>query len=139
MNSLKRLVDRWPQEVQHIHPPERDTSVRDAFAAIGSVATADVVELYGLIGGMDDMDQHLWRLWPLAEVRAENSAPSKHGALFSDYLIWSWCYRLQPMSPEVSAVYVEVCSGQAPILVAASLKEFFDAYLADARHLLNRA
>lgn len=138
MNSLRRLVDRWLQEVRHIHPPERETAVRDAFASIGSVATTDVVELYGLIGGMDDMDQHLWRLWPLAEVKAENSAPSKRGALFSDYLIWSWCYRLQPMSPDVSAVYVDHHGGQAPTLVAASLKEFFDAYRADARRLLDR-
>jgi hypothetical protein len=121
----------------HIHPPERDTAVRDAFASVGSVATTDVVNLYGLIGGMDEMDNELWRLWPLAEVRAENKEPSPHGALFSDYLINSWCYRLQPMSPDISAVYVDRFDGKAPTLVASSLAQFFDAYLADARRVLD--
>ena len=122
--------------MRHIHPPERDIEVRDAFASIGSVATTDVVHLYGLIGGMDEMDNELWRLWPLAEVRAENKGPSPHGALFADYLLHCWCYRLQPMSPDISAVYVDHFDGKAPTLVASSLAQFFDAYLADARHLL---
>ncbi len=121
----------------HIHPPERDSEVRDAFASIGSVATTDVVNLYGLIGGMDEMDNELWRLWPLAEIRAENNGPSKHGALFADYLISCWRYRLQPISPDVSAVYVDFGGGQAPTLVAQSLMKFFDAYLTDAPRLLN--
>lgn len=41
------------------------------------------------------------------------------------------------MSPDISAVYVDHFDGKAPTLVAPSLAQFFDAYLADARRLLD--
>jgi hypothetical protein len=138
-NGLGRLLDRWLADPKGVgaHPPADEGAVLDAFAQAGSHATADVVRLYGLIGGMDKPDHEDWRLWPLAEVVAENSEPTEHGVAFSDYLIGCWIYRLKLVTPDTSAVFVDFADGKAPILVASSLADFFDAYLADARQLLD--
>jgi hypothetical protein len=138
-NSLERLVDRWLADPEGLgaHPPANEDMVLDAFAKAGSRATPDVVRLYRSIGGMDQSDREDWRLWPLAEVVAENSEPTEHGVAFSDYMICCWIYRLKPVTSDTSAVFVDFANGTAPILVASSLAEFFDAYLADAPQLLN--
>jgi hypothetical protein len=60
MQSLIGLVERWRQEGIAVLPPAIPTDVRDTFAAVGSVATSDVIALYALIGGMDRMDDEYW-------------------------------------------------------------------------------
>jgi len=135
MRSLHKLIERWKIQAVVQAPPAAAAEVHRVFSDLGSRATPDVVALYEAIGGMDMMDNEYWRLWPLAEVRAENKDQSGFGLLFSDYLIASWCYRLKPDGEEHSAVYADHFDGRNPVLVAKSLEEFFDAYLVDAHRL----
>jgi hypothetical protein len=138
IQSVTTLMKRWADEGTVVLPPASAVDVRETFAALGSVATADVVTLYGLIGGMERPDNELWRLWPLAEVSAENASRlSPFGVLFSDYMLSCWCYRLRPRDDDRSAVLLDRFDGQAPVVVAYSLSEFFDTYLVDAERLLD--
>jgi hypothetical protein len=137
MRSLSTMLLRWRSENVDPLPPEKPDAIREAFASIGLLATSDVIALYGAIGGMRMMDGEYWRLWPLAEVRTQE--PSSYGAVFSDYCLSCWEYRLMPVSADVSAIYVDRCDGAAPMLVAPSLESFFERYVADARSLLDAA
>ncbi len=135
MNSLRTLLLRWSLEDVGPRPPESRASVEKTFAAVGYRATSDVVHLYGEIGGMDIGDNHLWRLWPLPEVAAQE--PTDSGVQFADYMLSSWLYRLRPISAEESAVYVDFVDGTAPALVAASLEDFFSRYVKNTDLLLD--
>jgi hypothetical protein len=135
MQSLRKLIQRWQRESVGARDPSSAESVRRTFAELGSVATLDVVSMYEAIGGMDAMDDEYWRLWPLSEVVSEYQHRAGFGLLFSDYLLSSWSYRLKPTSAEVSAVYVDHFDGTSPVLMASSLEEFFDRYLANPNFL----
>jgi hypothetical protein len=131
----ERLKARWVREGADPRPPESPERVQHVFRALGVEATPDVIEMYGVIGGMDAWDNALWMLWPLDRVAEQ--APSSEGVLFSDYCLDCWQYRLRPISAEESAVYVD-CDGKPPRLVAFTLKDFFENYLADADALMAR-
>jgi hypothetical protein len=131
------MAKRWQaQGVITLPPAERD-EVLATFTGIGSIATSDVLELYGLLGGMHDMDHDYWRLWSLDEIKKENAEPSTFGVLFSDYMIEAWCYRLKPNSNGTSSVLVDCFDGKEPALVAESVAEFFDRYASDPMVILN--
>lgn len=98
-----------------------------------------MIALYTSLGGMQEMDKELWRLWPLAEIKSENATASSSGVLFSDYLINCWCYRLKANSNGTSAVLVDHFDGAEPVQVASSLEEFLSLYLIDAARLLDSA
>jgi hypothetical protein len=135
VRSLPELLSRWEHEKVDPLPGEPAEAVHIAFAKLGVHATSDVVRLYSEIGGMRMMNEEYWRLWPLAEVAAQR--PSPHGVLFSDYCISCWEYRLKPTGNDRSAVYVDHHNSKPPVLLASSLDEFFQRYLADARSLLD--
>jgi hypothetical protein len=136
MQSLNELVNQWKTEAVALLLPENEEAIRGVFAGLGVDVTSDMIGLYKTVGGMDMMDNEYWRLWSLAEIKEENTTASKHGVIFSDYLIGCWCYRLKPMTDQTSAVYVDYFDGNEPVLVASTLKQFFDAYLVNARHVL---
>jgi hypothetical protein len=100
MHSLNALIRRWASQDVGSLPAERAGAVAETFAVLGSIATADVIHMYSISGGMENMDNEYWRYWPLSEIRAENKESSPFGILFADYLISSWCYRLKPVSNE---------------------------------------
>lgn len=135
MHSLSTLLQRWKSEDVGPSPPESAEAVKHAFVALGVEATSDVLHLYRAIGGMDKFDNELWRLWPLAEIVAQE--PSARGVVFSDYCLSCWEYRLRPVSANQSAVYLDLYDGEPPKQVASSLEEFFDLYVANARALLD--
>ena len=126
---------RWELEDVGPQPTETKEAVQKAFTAAGCSASLDVIHLYGEIGGMDIGDNQIWRLWPLSEVAAQE--PTNKGALFADYMLSCWAYRLKPMSAEKNAVYVDYFDGKEPTLVASSLEEFFDRYVKNAAQLLD--
>ena len=128
-------MERWASEGVEPLAPEGPDAVLAAFADAGILATSDVIAVYGAIGGMRVMDNEYWRLWPLAEVIEQS--PSIHGAAFSDYCISCWEYRLQPVSADVSAVYIDRNDDTPPALIAPSLEAFLERYLNDARSLLD--
>lgn len=134
MHSLNQLVPRWLEESTGLLPPESPDTVRDVFVSLGWMASADVVALYGRLGGMSQMDNEYWRMWSLDEIAEQ--PPSEFGVVFSDDLISCWEYRLKPVSPGQSAVYADHFNGNPPLLVADSLEAFFARYAASARALL---
>lgn len=136
MHSLVELCERWVEEATEPFPPEKPSTVAEVFKRLGFDATPDVLALYGAIGGMKTMANDFWRLWPLEEIASQEA--SAKGIAFSDYCISCWEYRLRPVSSEKSAVYIDYYDGNEPLLVAASLDEFFDRYSADSESLLNQ-
>jgi len=136
MIQVEDLVRRWDKEQCRALPPARAAEVVAAFDSVGCMATADVVELYGRCGGMEQMDDNYWRLWSLAEITRKNAEKAEFGALFGDYLIDSWCYRLKPVNPQLSAVYMDYYNGSRPFLVAASLGQFLESLWLDPRGIL---
>jgi len=132
---LERLKARWLREGTDPYPPEPPERVRQVFRELGFEATPDVIEMYGVIGGMDMPDNVFWRLWPLDEISAE--PPREHGVVFSDYMLSCWNYFLSPVSAEQSAVYVYHYDSRPPILVAPSLEAFFERYLAEGENFMN--
>ena len=127
MVDIELLVQRWSEQHSRVLPPASRSEVMAAFGSIGQSPTADVIRLYGHCGGMEVMDDALWRLWPLEEIVRENSEVGESGVLFGDYLICSWCYRLRPVTADVSAVYLDYFDGSEPVQVAPSLEKFFEA------------
>ena len=125
------MADRWQEQGLVLHPPETESAVREAFKKVGGVATSDVLSMYAVLGGMEQMDREYWRLWPLAELVSENSDKSLQGVLFSDYLINCWSYRLVPNANDTSSVFVDYFDVKEPIQVASSVDEFFRRYVVD--------
>jgi hypothetical protein len=109
------------------------TAVEATFERLGSKATGDVVELFSVLGGMEEMDEEYLRLWCLQEMERENTVRSEFGPVFADYLLECWCYRLRPINEETSAVYVDYFDATGPRLAASSLVDFLAAYARDPR------
>jgi hypothetical protein len=136
MQSLHTLLTKWAREDVGLLPAEKAEAVEATFANLGSVATADVLDLYAAVRGMEKMNNECWRHWSLSEIKSGNKSPSPFGVLFADYLISSWCYRLKVVSEETSAVYIDFFDEKEPALIAHSLEEFFNAYIKDSRSML---
>jgi len=132
--ALERLLARWTREGAEPLPPEDPARVQQVFRALGVEATPDVIQMYGVIGGMDAWDNALWMLWPLDRVAEQ--PPSSEGVLFSDYCLDCWQYRLRPLSAAQSAVYVDCGDGKPPVLVVPTLADFWRRYLVDAEALM---
>jgi hypothetical protein len=131
--QLQSLMGRWKKEGVTLLPPEIPQATSAAFSRVGSHATRDVVELYSVLGGMEQMDDGYLKLWSLSEIEADNPVRSEFGPIFADYLISCWCFRLRPVSAEESAVYVDYFNGRPPELVAGSLSEFLAIYERDPK------
>jgi hypothetical protein len=119
-------------------PPCGESIVRATFMDAGVDAPRDLIRLYGAIGGMESHDDELWRLWPLSDVADRKSEANDFGVLFSDYLIDSWAYRIQPNNMDTSAVFLDYYDSKDSILVARTLAEFFDEYVENADRLLTQ-
>lgn len=111
-------------------------AVRAAFDGAGIAAAADLVALYGRLGGMEVPDDNEWRLFSLEEVAAENADGHPYGAVFADYLLACSLFRIRPATAEVSEVYVDHGDELPPMLVATSLEAFLQALAIDPMSVL---
>jgi hypothetical protein len=139
-SSLNTLMHRWSLERQlKLYPPVSRESVMATFQQFGVCATADLIYLYGCVGGMNNFDGNLWRLWPLQELveRNEEYGECNDGLLFSDYMIDAWSYRVHIVGRNEAAVYVDRFVGNERILVAKTLTEFFRKYVEMGEDFLN--
>jgi len=132
------MIERWRLEGLVLLPPEPASAVRESFGKIGVIPTPDVISMYSVLGGMQEMDREYWRLWSLAEVGSENTAGACTGVLFSDYLIGCWSYRLLPTENDTSAVVADYFDSRKCVRVANSLQEFFDTYAENPYDVLER-
>ncbi|WP_222612438.1 hypothetical protein [Undibacterium flavidum] len=122
------MIERWKSEGVVLLPPETEQVTRSTFSKIGAVATSDVVSMYAILGGMQEMDKECWRLWSLADIQVDNTKSIATGVLFSDYLIECWSYRLVPNDNDTSSVFADYFNDDKCIRVANSLEEFFGLY-----------
>ncbi|NHZ90279.1 hypothetical protein F2P45_14820 [Massilia sp. CCM 8733] len=139
MDSIDLLKTRWEAQGIALLPGESALKVHMAFASAGATPAADVLALYRKLGGMDDMDNAFFRLWPLDEVIKQNVKRSAAGVQFSDYMISCWNFTVKAVDDTRSEVYIDYCDdAQEPLLVAGSLAEFFDICAsAEASRVLN--
>lgn len=114
-------------------PGRPESEIRKVFASLGQKASADVIQLYTHLDGLEEMEAGvLWWMWPLAHVKAENIEPSPYGVWFSDHFVDSWRYRLRWESAGHSSIHVDHCDPmRAPGLLFASLDDFVNAYLSN--------
>jgi hypothetical protein len=137
MSPLQTLLTRWASQNLQPEAPESAHATRDAFERVGGVATKDIVELYAQVGGWGLPDNENLTIWPLSQLVAENTAPSPFGTMFADYMIFCWVFRLQMVSSDVSAVYLDRLDGTLPKKVACSLGEFLEALVSKPSKVLD--
>ncbi len=138
-DSLEILIRRWrADDAIGVLPPYGEAIVRATFLQAGIEPSKDLIALYGAIGGMEAADLDPWRLWSLSEVEERKAEANEFGVLFSEYLIDSWAYRVKPNNVQTSAVYIDYYDGKASILVAPTLRNFFDLYLENSDRLLTQ-
>lgn len=135
--SVSELVRRWRSEGVEILPRANEQEVARAFESVGARAPGVAVALFGLLGGMSEMDNEYWKMWSLQEIVEANQVQSAAGVLFSDYCMDCYQYRLKPIDQYVSEVWVEGFDYGPPVRIARSLTEFFDAYLSLPNSVLN--
>jgi hypothetical protein len=135
--SVGSLIARWRKEGVEILPPADRPTVMQAFEAVGSLASGEIVALFALLGGMSEMDNEYWKMWSLQEISEANRVHSNAGVLFSDYCMDCYQYRLKPIDELVSEVWVEGFDFGPPVLIASSLSEFFEAYISNPDSVLN--
>lgn len=133
--QLQPLIRRWQSEGVKLLPAEAPAAIKATFERLGSKATREVLELFSVLGGMEEMDEGCLKLWSLQEMEmeTENSSRSEFGPIFADYLLSCWCFRLRPVDDETSAVYVDYFNGNPPEPVASTLAEFLAAYEHDPK------
>ena len=139
MKIPERLLREWRAKDARGLPGTDSEVVQEAFEKLGTRASLDVLALYQAIGGMQIPDARDWRLWPLAEVEAQSNERTAFGAEFSDYLVGCWSFRVRPISPEVSEVYIDYGDGQSPVRAASSLQEFLEAMGTEPLRVLDPA
>ncbi|CUI07907.1 hypothetical protein [Massilia antarctica] len=127
--NTEALVAHWKHSGADMLAPVDALQVKQAFAAAGSIASADVIALYGILGGMWQMDGEYWRLWSLDEIIVANDASSDAGILFSDYCMDCYHFRLKYIDEMVSEVWYEGYDDGPAVRVAASLSDFLDRYM----------
>jgi hypothetical protein len=137
MKIPELLLDEWRDLKARVLPGAEAAQVREAFGKIGMHVSSDVLALYQAIGGMEIPDDREWRLWSLAEIEAQNNGQPAFGAEFSDYLIGCWSFRVRPINPHVSEVYIDYADGQSPVRAAASLEEFLEVMDTDPLRVLD--
>ena len=131
--SLESLLTSLRREGIALLPPESAESIAAAFARGGAIATPDVFYVYSAVGGMEVMDEGFMRIWPLKEVK--NQRASDCGLIFADYLLDSWCFRVRPLGPDASGVYIDRFDGLPLQLIATNVLEFLDIYEHDPKRV----
>jgi hypothetical protein len=137
MKGLDKLVQTWKQQEVELLPPEAEPRVVEVFKKFGVQPSAQVIEMYSMLGGFETMDAQGWRLWTLKDIEAElPDHRTGHGVLFGDYLICCWCFRLRLAAAGEMEVTLDEFDGKSPRVVAKDLASFFDAYVADPDSVL---
>jgi len=125
---------KWTKENLDVHPPRNLKAITQSFRALNFDAPEQLVSLYSVLDGKEEMDKEHFRLRRLDEIVEENSSQQEfsrideHGILFSDYLINSWCYRIKSNGE----VLLDSCEhDRLPTLKSKSLVEFFETMASD--------
>ncbi len=128
-SNVEALVARWRNEGVEILPPANEMLVRQTYSAAGGNASADVVALYRVLGGMSEMDNEYWKMCSLQEIKDAKREHPQAGVLFANYCMDCYRYRLKPVDELTSSVWIAGFDYGPPVLIASSLAASFDAYI----------
>ena len=129
--SLARVLARWRAQGAVLLPARDAADVQRSFGRLGLSATEDVVRMFALFGGLDEMDDDCWEFWSLEKLVERNLEHPRPGVLFGDYLIDCTFLLLRPLDASTSDVWLDGFDPESPKPVAPSLDAFFRSYLAD--------
>lgn len=125
MEHVKHVILRWEQQRIRLLPPVDADSVSRALSRTGKRFSADVVRLYELTGGTEDMDNALFTLWPLMRVTMRNTDGQSPDLAFADFLIDSFWFYFHYEDAVRSSVY----GGYDRRKLADDIDQFFGLYL----------
>ena len=130
------LIKTWRRESNTPLEPALSTDeLQTLFNTHGFRATQDVVDLYSLIGGMQNgcPDDRMFELWCSDRIDKENGESKWDYLWFGDWLISSHLYALRPVDERHSAVYIDhKCDRQTPPeFLAESLYDFAERLVRD--------
>ena len=132
---VARCIDQWTGEGIALAPPVAEIEVYRLWRQLDRDLSADVVELYTLLGGFQEYvpDQEFtWSLWPWSMLAQRNAGADRQGVMFCDHSIEVVTWELRYKDPEVSSVWTSAGNRTAPTLQA-----FFEVYLEDPWELLS--
>lgn len=136
-SAIAPILKAWRGQSLGLRPGRSEEDVRRAFTSIGASVTADVIALYCTVGGIEMPDDNLWQLWSLEEIVDRYSLSSQFGIEFSDYCYSCWNFRLLPISPTTSAVYIDWYEPEKiPMQIAPSLEQFLEIYSSEPLRMI---
>ena len=135
-----QLLEKWRSESNTpLEPPLSGDELQRLFGTHGFVATQDVVDLYSLVGGMENgcPDDRMFEIWCRDRIDKENGESKWEFLWFGDWLISSHLYALQPVDERHSAIYIDhKCDRKTPPeFLAGSLYEFAERLISDPASL----
>jgi hypothetical protein len=135
---LHPLIERWQACGIDVLKPELEASVRVVLGGQAGRVTSDVINLYGLLGGMSECDDELWEMWSLNKISEMRSNFLQiEGTVFSDYSLDAWHYLFRPVTEDVSEVWMYGFDLGPPVRIANTVEAFFKIYLENCKSLFD--
>lgn len=125
MENLKPVIIRWEQQRVKLLPPVDTDSVVRALSRTGKRFSADVVRLYEVTGGAEDMDSVGFTLWPLSRIVMTNNGSQSPDLAFADCLIDCFWFFFHYEDGTRSSIY----GGYDRRKLADNIDQFFGLYL----------
>jgi len=125
MENLNQIILRWERQGIKLLPPPDADSVARALSRTGKRFSADVVRVYELTGGTEEMDSAGFTLWPLSRVAMMNIGSESPDLAFADCLIDSFWFEVHYEDAAHSSVY----GGYDRRKLAADIDQLFGIYL----------
>ena len=128
MEIFQKFRSKWTTDDLGVHPGQNERVIIRCFKGLGLTPVKELLSLYEIVDGKDDMDGEHFRLWPLNEIVKEHEhlqdkeRALKYGVIFGDYCIDCWHYRVNGNGEVLVDYYDEE---NEPEIRARSLVEFF--------------
>lgn len=148
MTPFSLLVDEtkrhWNAAGLTLRPGVSDADVNEFQRRYDARLPASLKEYFQTVDGMgaNESDDHLFRFWPLSEVRPvaefENEDPVVYSGFFAfaDWSLWAYAYAIRLVEQEPPIVVIVAPAG--PIPVAGSFEEFLTMYVQDPESVIGR-
>jgi len=133
MRIFQTWKDKWIAQDLGVRAPRDHKVIIASFKSVGFVAPEELIVLYTVLDGKDEMDGAHFRLWGLDEIVKENSAPAEigkikdHGIMFADYLVDTWMFRVRADGK----VTMDASEDEGPIVKSNSIREFLELMVKD--------
>lgn len=126
-----RAMDYWRSRGIELLPAATTEEIAAAFARLNRPLSADVARLYSAAAGFADHESdHWWSFWSLDRFVEENEKRDSEHLWFADWLIGSHMYAFRYISPDASAVFMDLNRLDCPpTQIANHVADFLGKYL----------